>query len=163
MCARRGRDSRVMRIVTCAVTGQTSGEYEPRRQEAARTTMLTTTTVRSYLAYVDGALVPSISGRRYGSMNPFTGEVWAEVPDCDAADVDLAVAAARRALTGEWAAYTQTARGKLLERLAQLITRDSAELAELETRDNGKLLREMLGQMASLPDWYTFFGGLADK
>ncbi len=125
--------------------------------------MSPTTTVRSYLAYVDGAQVPSRSGRTYGSLNPFTGEVWAEVPDCDAADVDLAVSAARRALTGEWATYTPTARGKLLQRLAELIARDHAELAELETRDNGKLLREMLGQMASLPEWYTYFGGLADK
>lgn len=125
--------------------------------------MSATTALRSFAAHIDGEEVPASSGRVYRSLNPYTGEDWAEVPDCDAADVDLAVAAARRALTGEWANYTPTRRGRLLMRLGELIARDAAELAELETRDNGKLLREMLGQMATLPDWFRYFGGLADK
>ena len=125
--------------------------------------MSATTTLRSFSAYIDGAEVLATSGRVYRSLNPFTNEDWAEVPDCDAIDVELAVAAARRALTGEWASYTPTRRGRLLMRLGELIARDAAELAELETRDNGKLLREMLGQMATLPDWFIYFGGLADK
>ena len=121
------------------------------------------TTLTYFPIHVDGKDLPSQSGRTYQSLNPFTGEPWAEVPDCDTEDVDLAVAAARRALTGEWASLTATKRGALLHRLGELIARDAAYLAELETRDNGKLLREMLGQMASLPDWYYYFGGLADK
>jgi acyl-CoA reductase-like NAD-dependent aldehyde dehydrogenase len=121
------------------------------------------TTVRSFDVHIDGQSVGSRSGRTYQSIDPFTGEPWAEVPDCDASDVDLAVTAARRALHGEWAQYTATRRGKLLHRLGELIARDAAELAELETRDNGKLLREMVGQMAVLPEWFTYFGGLADK
>ncbi len=125
--------------------------------------MSATTTLPSYAAFIDGREVAARSGRVYRSLNPFTGEDWAEVPDCDADDVDLAVAAARRALTAEWAGYTPTHRGRLLLRLGELIARDAAELAELETRDNGKLLREMLGQMATLPDWFSYFGGLADK
>ena len=125
--------------------------------------MSATTTMRSFSAYIDGSEVPATAGRVYRSLNPFTNEEWAEVPDCDAIDVDLAVAAARRALTGEWANYTPTRRGRLLMRLGELIARDASELAEFETRDNGKLLREMLGQMATLPDWFSYFGGLADK
>ncbi|MBA2738527.1 MAG: aldehyde dehydrogenase, partial [Nocardioidaceae bacterium] len=78
-------------------------------------------------------------------------------------DVDAAVAAARAALAGDWGALTATQRGKLLRRLGDLIAREADRLAELETRDNGKLLREMAGQMAYLPEWYYYFAGLADK
>src|SRR5215207_9774173 len=99
-----------------------------------RTPMSRTTTVRSFAAHIDGQSVGAQSGRTYRSIDPFTGEPWAEVPDCDATDVDLAVTAARRALNGEWAQYTATRRGKLLHRLGELIARDAAELAELETR-----------------------------
>ena len=121
------------------------------------------TTPTYFPMHIGGADRPSASGRTYLSLNPYTGEAWAEVPDGNAEDVDAAVAAARAALQGEWGSLTPTRRGVLLRRLGELIARDSAYLAELETRDNGKLLREMLGQMASLPDWYAYFGGLADK
>jgi (Z)-2-((N-methylformamido)methylene)-5-hydroxybutyrolactone dehydrogenase len=80
-----------------------------------------------------------------------------------AADVDAAVTAARAALAGPWGGLTATERGGLLRRLGDLIARDAGRLAELETRDNGKLLREMAGQLAGLPDWYYYFSGLADK
>ena len=103
------------------------------------------------------------SGRTYTSTDPFTGEAWAEVPDAGAADVDAAVSAARSAFDGEWGSLTGTQRGKLLFRLADLIARDADALAEMETRDNGKLLREMAGQMAYLPEWYRYYAGLADK
>src|SRR6185437_6782408 len=62
-----------------------------------------------------------------------------------------------------WSELTPTQRGKLLRRLGDLIAANAPRLAELETRDNGKLLREMAGQMAYLPEWYYYFAGLADK
>ncbi|KAJ6889632.1 aldehyde dehydrogenase [Populus alba x Populus x berolinensis] len=88
---------------------------------------------------------------------------WARVPDGGVADVDRAVAAARAALNGPWGALTATARGKLLGRLGEIIAREAEQLAELEVRDGGKLVREMVGQMRSLPDYYRYYGGLADK
>ena len=106
---------------------------------------------------------PAASGRSYSSVDPFTREPWAVVPDAGRADVDAAVAAARGALAGQWGRLTANQRGKLLFRLADLIARDAEKLAEMETRDNGKLLREMSGQMAYLPEWYRYYGGLADK
>jgi len=112
---------------------------------------------------IDGASTGAASGRTYDSVDPFTGQPWARVPDADAGDVDRAVAAARAALEGPWGAMTPTQRGKLLHRLGELIAREAARLGELETRDNGKLLREMAGQMAYLPEWYYYFAGLADK
>ncbi|MGZ4615074.1 MAG: aldehyde dehydrogenase [Actinomycetes bacterium] len=112
---------------------------------------------------IDGQSTGARSGRTYESVDPFTGRTWARVPDAGEADVQAAVAAARAALEGPWGAMTPTQRGKLLHRLGELIAREAGRLAELETRDNGKLLREMAGQMAYLPEWYFYYAGLADK
>ncbi|MFD2250793.1 aldehyde dehydrogenase (NAD+) [Pseudochelatococcus lubricantis] len=113
---------------------------------------------------VNGAPVQSTTGRWFISENPYTGEPWAEVPQCGVADVEAAVEAAHAAFTtGPWATLTATARGKLLRRLGDLIARDAERLAKLETRDNGKLYAEMSGQVRYLPEYYYYFAGLADK
>jgi (Z)-2-((N-methylformamido)methylene)-5-hydroxybutyrolactone dehydrogenase len=112
---------------------------------------------------IGGESSSAASGSTYDSVDPFTGRPWARVPDGGAADVDRAVAAARAALNGPWGALTATARGKLLLRLGEIIAREAEQLAELEVRDGGKLVREMVGQMRSLPDYYSYYGGLADK
>jgi aldehyde dehydrogenase (NAD+) len=112
---------------------------------------------------IGGEQVSAVSGATYDSIDPYTGQPWARVPDGDAADVDRAVAAARAALDGEWGRLTPTARGKLLYRLGELIARDAEYLADLEVRDGGKLVREMIGQIRALPDYYFYFAGLADK
>ena len=127
------------------------------------TTEAPSAALETYLMLVDGRPVDAASGATYTSTDPFTGQPWAEVPDAGAADVDAAVAAARAAFEGDWGRTTATARGKLLHRLGDLIARDAEKLAILETRDNGKLLREMQGQMKGLAEWYYYFAGLADK
>jgi (Z)-2-((N-methylformamido)methylene)-5-hydroxybutyrolactone dehydrogenase len=113
--------------------------------------------------FIGGVSADAADGRTYDSIDPFTGQPWARVPDASAADVDVAVAAARAAFEGPWATTTPTQRGKLLHRLGELIAREAGRLGELEVRDNGKLLREMAGQMAYLPEWYYYYAGLADK
>src|SRR6201986_591207 len=112
---------------------------------------------------IGGESSSAATGATYDSVDPFTGRPCARVPDGGAADVDRAVAAARAALNGPWGALTATARGKLLLRLGEIIAREAEQLAELEERDGGKLVREMVGQMRSLPDYYSYYGGLADK
>jgi len=112
---------------------------------------------------IGGESTAAASGATYDSVDPYTGQAWARVPDGDADDIDRAVAAARAALDGPWGALTATARGKLLWRLGELIARDAEQLAELEVRDGGKLTREMVGQMRALPDYYFYYAGLADK
>jgi aldehyde dehydrogenase (NAD+) len=113
--------------------------------------------------YIDGKYVPSESGRTYQTLDPYTGQAWAQAADATTRDVDRAVTAARTALTGPWGTLTPPERGELLRALAQLITRNADKLAELEVRDGGKLLREMSDQAKSLPAWYTYYAGLADK
>jgi aldehyde dehydrogenase (NAD+) len=112
---------------------------------------------------IGGEQTAAVSGATYDSVDPFTGRTWARVPDASAADVDRAVAAARAALNGPWGELTATARGKLLWRLGEIVAREAESLADLEVRDGGKLVREMVGQMRSLPDYYFYYAGLADK
>src|SRR5690606_712674 len=81
-----------------------------------------------------------------------------------AADVDLAVKAASDAMSrGPWAEMTASERGRLMYKLAELVEANAEHLAEIEVRDNGKLLSEMRAQLNYHPQWWRYFGGLADK
>jgi aldehyde dehydrogenase (NAD+) len=120
--------------------------------------------MKRYQLRIGGQSVDPVAGEWFETQNPYTGQAWAEIPKGDAADVDRAVQAAHTALTqGPWAEMSATQRGILLHRLADLIARDAQKLAETEVRDNGKLLAEMLGQLNYIPQWYRYYGGLADK
>ena len=111
---------------------------------------------------VNGALVTPVA--TLDSFDPFTGQPWATIPADGAVQVNAAVGAARAAFKSKaWAGLTATARGKLLVRLADLILANAERLAVIETRDNGKLLSEMTTQCRYIPEWYRYFGGLADK
>jgi len=100
-----------------------------------------------YELYVAGGSFPPANGRFYETVDPYTGQPWAQVPDAGDEDVDRAVGAARAAFEGEWGALTGFQRSRLMHRLADLIERDADRLAELESRDSGKLLREFSGQL----------------
>lgn len=117
---------------------------------------------RTYGNFIDGTDMAAAGGQLLPTSDPFSGETWAQIARSDATDVSLAVAAARRAF-GPWAGLRPTARGKLLVRLAELIEQKAEFLAEIEVRDNGKLLAEMHAQTKYLAEWYRYFGGLADK
>jgi aldehyde dehydrogenase (NAD+) len=117
-----------------------------------------------YQTYIDGRWCKAASGKTFETYDPYTGEPWALIPECDAADVNRAVEAASRAFeSGPWAAMTQTARGKVMRRIAQLIEQHGEHLARIEVRDNGKLISEMAAQLKYLPEWFYYYGGLADK
>ena len=114
--------------------------------------------------FIDGEFVEAASGEWFDSFDPFTGEVWSQVAAGGPADADLAVKAAHRAFThGPWSEMTASERGLLIHKLGDLIARDSTKLAKLEVQDNGKLIAEMQGQVNYVPQWYYYFGGLADK
>lgn len=121
--------------------------------------------IESFELYVGGQFVPSASGKTFRSFDPFQGRDWAEVPRGGQEDVDRAVAAARTALEeGPWARMTGVERSRLIRRLADLIREHAPELAHAEVRDNGKLYREMYGQLTGIvPDYYDYFAGAADK
>ena len=114
--------------------------------------------------FIGGEWVTPHSSRAIPSIDPATEEVWAEVAEADDHDVDRAVAAARAAMHGPWTKkITATQRGALLYKLAELVRRDTQKLAELESRDNGKPLRDTINEVQRAYDWLMFFAGAADK
>ncbi len=120
--------------------------------------------METYRLYIDGKYVDSTSGQWIESVDPYSGEVWARVPSGNSDDVDRAVAAAKNAFEDpKWADLSATARGKLMRKLGDLVYENADRLAELEVKDNGKLFSEMKAQMLYHPEWWYYFGGLADK
>ncbi|HSE51408.1 MAG TPA: aldehyde dehydrogenase family protein [Gemmatimonadales bacterium] len=114
--------------------------------------------------YIDGRFVASHSPRRLEVIDPATQEVIGQVSDGDAADVNAAVAAARRAFdAGPWPAVTGQERGRILFRIAQTIRDHATELAELETRNNGKPIVEAELDIADAATCFEYYGGMATK
>jgi len=117
-----------------------------------------------YQLYIDGAWCDASGGETFESVNPATGEPWARMPAASEADVDRAVAAAKRALyDGPWSRMTATQRGKLIRRLADLVDTNAEHLGDIETIDSGKLARETRSQTRYVADYYHYYAGLADK
>jgi aldehyde dehydrogenase (NAD+) len=117
-----------------------------------------------YRHYIDAERCEAASGEWFESESPFTGQPWAEVARGSAADVDRAVNAAHRAFaSGSWPALSASARGLLLHRLGDRLAEEAPRLAGIEVRDNGKLYSEMHAQLSYLPQWFRYYGGLADK
>src|SRR6516162_5941049 len=117
-----------------------------------------------YQTYIDGEWVDASSGKTFETFDPYSGRPWALIPECDEADVGRAVEAAQRAFeSGPWPAMGPTARGKMMRRIASLIEKHADYLASVEVRDNGKLISEMAAQTRYMPEWFYYYGGLADK
>ena len=115
--------------------------------------------------FIGGQWVDSVSGKTFPTLNPATGEVICEVAEADSADIDLAVAAARKAFEeGPWRRMSAAERGRLLYRLADLMDKEVESLAALESLDNGKPYNDALA--ADLPlaiKCYRYYAGWADK
>ncbi|MBY5363419.1 aldehyde dehydrogenase [Rhizobium leguminosarum] len=118
--------------------------------------------MRRFQHYIDGEF--SDGEASYPSIDPASGTVWAEMPEAREEEVDRAVNAADRALyEGAWPKMTATQRGKLLYKLADLVAANAQVLAELETRDTGKIIRETSAQIAYVAEYYRYYAGIADK
>src|SRR5215210_7724050 len=119
---------------------------------------------KKYQLFIDGQWVDSESGKTFNTPNPATGETLAEVAEGDKADIDKAVAAARRAFEGKWSTLSARERGKLLYKLSQLIEERSTELAALETADNGKPIKESTYvDLPQVAENFEYFAGWATK
>jgi acyl-CoA reductase-like NAD-dependent aldehyde dehydrogenase len=117
-----------------------------------------------YAHWIDGAERAPSSGQFIETIDPFSGKAWARIARGDAADANAAVAAAKRAMTtGPWAAMPAIERGKIMLRIAELLRENLEWLAELEVRDNGKIMAEMRGQLNFAADIWHYYAGLADK
>ena len=117
-----------------------------------------------YKLFIDGDWCSGSQGQTMSSFNPANGQAWATFDCASAEDVDRAVSAAKRMLDEpQWRDMTQTARGKLLYKLADLIEQNAEKLGIAETNDSGKLLAETATQTKYVGDYYRYFAGLADK
>ncbi len=113
---------------------------------------------------IGGTWMDSSSGRWIDSFDPYTGQPWAQVPQGNMADVELAVKAARQAFVHkDWRGLSASSRGALLRALGDAVAKNAERLAAIETHDNGKLISEMLAQLRYMPNWYYYYAGLADK
>ena len=120
--------------------------------------------VKKYKMFVDGKWVSSHTGETWNVINPANQEVIATVPLADEEDARMAIMAARRAFDkGPWRKMSQVERGKLLFALARAIRDQAEELAQLETLNSGKPIRESRMDMSDAADCFEFYGGLADK
>ncbi len=103
-------------------------------------------------------------GQPIACFDPATGAEWCQVADATTAEVDAAVEAARAAmLDPAWRDISQSDRGLMLGRLADLVARDVERLSRLETKDNGKILREMRALTQAVSNGLRYFAGMADK
>jgi acyl-CoA reductase-like NAD-dependent aldehyde dehydrogenase len=117
-----------------------------------------------YSLFIDGEWVEGAAQKRLSTINPATGDAWATFACAEPEDVDRAVKSARKALSNpEWAGLTATARGALLNTLADLLAEHSEALGAVETTDSGKLAAETQSQAKYVANYYRYYAGLADK
>ena len=114
---------------------------------------------------IDGQWVEAASGKTFPVYNPATGQVMAHVAQGEKEDIDRAVRAARRTFdSGPWHTMTPSMRGRLLNKLADLVEQHSEEFAQLESLDNGKPLS--VARAADVPlaiDMFCYMAGWATK
>jgi acyl-CoA reductase-like NAD-dependent aldehyde dehydrogenase len=114
--------------------------------------------------WIDGKWEASKSGRTLESRDPSTGEVFASFAEGDAEDIDLAVASGRRAFDSGWPEMPPNERGRLLNRIADLIEENAEEFAQLDSLDGGKPVN--LAHQVDVPisvSHFRYCAGWADK
>lgn len=133
-------------------------EYAPSLESTSHIRLL-----EKYDLYIDGKWVKPSSNAYFETINPATEEVLAEVAHGNAADVDKAVKAARKAFR-EWSKLSGSERGKYLYRIARLIQERAREFAVIETLDSGKTIRESRDMDIPLAaNHFFYYAGWADK
>ncbi|HWI31721.1 MAG TPA: aldehyde dehydrogenase family protein, partial [Microbacterium sp.] len=111
--------------------------------------------------YIDGAFVDSVDGDTFDVLDPVSNETYLQAAAGKKADIDLAVAAARRAFTdGPWPRMLPRERSRVLHRVADIVESRDARLAELESFDSGLPITQALGQARRAAENFRFFADL---
>ncbi len=116
-----------------------------------------------YSLFIDGEWISDANQEYFPAVNPYKQEVWAQIPQASQEQVVGAIDAARAAFDQVWSKTSGLERGRLMNRLADLLEADAERLSQLETTDNGKVIRETRTQMHMAARAYRFFAGSADK
>jgi acyl-CoA reductase-like NAD-dependent aldehyde dehydrogenase len=113
--------------------------------------------------YLAGAMTEAADGATYTTYAPATGEPWADVAEAGPEDVDRAVRAARRALDGAWGATLAADRARILWRIGEIFERNRELLARIESRDNGKAIRETRAEIDGIVRYFEFYAGVCQN
>ncbi len=113
--------------------------------------------------FIGGSWVAPLDGGVRDSVDPATGRPWTQVAYGGAQDIDRAVAAAREAFEGSWRKMAPWERAGLLRKFAELYATQIEALAQVESRDNGRAIRESRGDIGLHPQYWHWFASLADK
>ncbi len=113
--------------------------------------------------FIDGSWQMCNSGELIDLINPSTGNLLAKIAKGDAADIDLAVTAARNALNGEWGELSAVERGRIMMKMSEIILKHSEELAIMEANDVGKPLSQARVDANAMARYFEFYAGACDK
>jgi aldehyde dehydrogenase (NAD+) len=113
--------------------------------------------------FIDNREVPASDGRTIPVLDPSDGTVFAQLARGSAADIDQAVHAAERARDGPWGRLAPAEKGRLLARLAQAVLDHHEELAQIESKDCGKPLKQARADATACARYFEFYGGAPDK
>lgn len=113
--------------------------------------------------FINNEFVKGVDGKTFEVINPSNEKVICSVHEASEKDVDIAVAAARKAFEGDWRKVTPCDRGKLLVKLADLFDEHSDKIAAIESLDNGKAFTMAKGDVAAASGCLRYYGGWADK
>ncbi|MCU1636930.1 MAG: betB [Cryobacterium sp.] len=121
----------------------------------------TASALQRYELFIDNKFTAPLSGEYLPVTNPTTQTAFAEIPNASLADVDRVVASSRAAFEGEWAEWRAADRAAFLIDFGRAIGEHAEELAQLQVDENGKLIREMVGQAKLFPEFFNYYAGLA--
>ncbi|GGK03440.1 aldehyde dehydrogenase [Lentibacillus kapialis] len=119
--------------------------------------------MKQYKMFINGEWISSANNQFIESLNPYNREIWATIPEAGKQDVEKAIEAANYSFHNGWKQTSGYKRARKMNKLASLIEKNADKLAEIETKDNGKVTRETYKQMFFAARAYRFFAGYADK
>ncbi|MBB5215147.1 aldehyde dehydrogenase family protein [Parapusillimonas granuli] len=113
--------------------------------------------------FIANQWVAALAGQTLPVYDPSSGEMYAEIARSGAADIDVAVHAARSAREGEWGRMAPADRSRLLWRISQALLAQREELAAIESRDTGKPMKQARADAAAVARYFEFYAGAVDK
>ena len=125
--------------------------------------MAIATVPRDVKMLIGGEQVDALDGQTFEVVNPATGEVIANVPLAGKADVDRAVAAARKAFEGPYSTWSAAKRGRTLQKFAELAKRSTEELAQIDRENVGKPISSSRGEAFAVSLVLEYYAGAANK